>query len=169
MPITRSHHEAVLCTRSAHGLFNIIHQSRHSTYWPECRVLTLLNHGPAGEGSLNRITNARPQLNEWRPPPWQSNRIPEDVKLQEPTRVSKYQSDRTADRQLNPQQIRKHHRRVDNSCDSAQTSSSHQNRRVLGATYKLKKLCSARLPAYTRNTRERPCHVIICLNHWFKS
>ena len=53
------------------------------------------------------------------------SRITEDVKLQVPERVPKYQSDRTADRRLNPQENHNHHRRDDNSLDAMQTSSSH--------------------------------------------
>ena len=60
------------------------------------------------------------------PTPAGPNRITEDVKLQVPDRVQKYQSDRSADPRLNPQQIRKHQRRDDNSRDSVRTSSSRR-------------------------------------------
>ena len=60
------------------------------------------------------------------PTPAGPNRITEDVKLQVPARVPKYQSDRSADPRLNPQQIRKHQRRDDNSRDSVRTSSSRR-------------------------------------------
>ena len=79
------------------------------------------------EGPLNRITKTWSLTEQWGPTGGPNrNRITEDVKLQVPDRVPKYQSDRSADPRLNPQQIRKHHRRDDNSHDPVRTSSSRR-------------------------------------------
>ena len=82
------------------------------------------------------------------PTPAGPNRITEDVKLQVPARVPKYQSDRSADPRLNPQQIRKHQRRDDNSRDPVRTSSS---RRAVTKT----EVCLGRLT----NPKSFPVHV----------
>ena len=82
------------------------------------------------------------------PTPAGPNRITEDVKLQIPARVPKYQSDSSADPRLNPQQMRKHQRRHDNSRDSVRTSSS---RRAVTKT----EVCLGRLT----NPKSFPVHV----------
>ena len=92
------------------------------------------------------------------------SRITEDVKLQVPDRVPKYQSDRIADRRLNPQENHNHYRRDDNSRDAMQTSSSHQEWDVLVPSYESKELSSARWPARTRDTRERVRHATVWKN-----